>query len=59
MFKEYVCEELASFSEGMSTRMKQKFHIINVAGILMYDIMENIIATEYMVNASHEIAPAA
>jgi hypothetical protein len=57
--KEYVREELASFSEGMSTKMKQKFHFVNVAGNSMYDITESIIASEYMVNATHEIAAAA
>jgi hypothetical protein len=36
-FKEYVWEKLASFLEGMSTRMKQKFHFVNVAGNSMYD----------------------
>ena len=49
-FKEYVREELASFSEGMLTKMKQKFHFVNVAGNSMYDITENIIATDYTVN---------
>jgi hypothetical protein len=58
-FKEYVREELASFSEGMSTKMKQKFHFVNVAGNSMYDITENIIATDYTVNTTNEIAAAA
>jgi hypothetical protein len=58
-FKEYVREELACFSEGMSTRMKQKFHFVNVAGNSMYDITENIITSKYTVNASQDIAPAA
>jgi hypothetical protein len=57
-FKEYVREELASFSEGISTKMKQKFHFVNVAGNSMYDITENIIASEYTVNAKHKIAAA-
>jgi hypothetical protein len=39
--------------------MKQTFHFVNVAGNSMYDITENIIATEYNVNASPETAPAA
>ncbi len=58
-FKEYIREELASFSEGMSTKMKQKFHFVNLAGNSMYDITENIIASEYTVNASHAVATAA
>ena len=57
-FKEYVREELASFSEGMSIKMKQKFHFVNVAGNAMYDISDvtnitdHIIDSEYTVNAS-------
>jgi hypothetical protein len=51
-FKEYVRKELALFSEGMSTKMKQKFHFINVAGNSMYNITENIIASEYTVHAT-------
>ena len=58
-FKEYVREELASFSEGMSTKMKQKFHFVNVAGNSMYDITENIITTDYTVNTTNKIAVAA
>ena len=58
-FKEYVREKLASFSEGMSTKMKQKFHFVNVAGNSMYDITENIIATDYTVNTTNKIAAAA
>jgi hypothetical protein len=58
-FKEYVRKELASFSEGMSTKMKQKFHFVNVAGNSMYDVTETIIASEYTVHATQEHAAAA
>jgi hypothetical protein len=58
-FKEYVREELASFSEGMSTKMKQKFHFVNVAGNSMYDVTETIIASEYNVYATPEHAAVA
>jgi hypothetical protein len=58
-FKEYVREELACFSKGMSTKMKQNFHFVNVAGNSMYDITENIIATDYNVNTTTAAAPAA
>ena len=58
-FKEYVHEELASFSEGMSTKMNQQFHFVNVAGNSMYDITESIIASEYTVNTTNELAVAA
>ncbi len=50
MFKKYIREELASFSEGMSTRMKQEFYFASVARNSMYGIMENIIASEYTFN---------
>jgi hypothetical protein len=58
-FKEYVRKELASFSEGMSTKMKQKFHFVNVAGNSMYDVTEAIIASEYNVHATPEHAAVA
>jgi hypothetical protein len=54
-----VCEELALFSEGMSTKMMRKFHFANVAGSSMYDITENIISSEYTVQATQEHAAAA
>jgi hypothetical protein len=58
-FKEYVRKELASFSEGMSTKMKQKFHFVNVAGNSMYNVTETIIASEYNAHATPEHAAAA
>jgi hypothetical protein len=58
-FKEYVHKELASFSEGMSTTMKQQFHFVNVAGNSMYNITESIIASDYTVNTTNKIAMAA
>ncbi len=45
-FREHVPEELAPFSEGMSTKMKQKFHFVNVAGHSMYDVTESITASK-------------
>ena len=52
-------EELALFSEGMSTKMKQQFHFVNVAGNSMYDNTESVIASDYTVNTTNEIAIAA
>ncbi len=52
-------KELALFSEGMSTKMKQKFHFVNVAWNSMYDVTETIIASEYTVHATQEHAAAA
>jgi hypothetical protein len=49
-FKEYIQEELASFLDGIS-RMKQKFHFVNVASNSFKDIMDNLISSKYTVNA--------
>ena len=45
-FKEYIREELACFSEGMSTKMKQKFHYMNVAGNAFRDITAKLAVPE-------------
>jgi hypothetical protein len=50
-FKEFIQEELASFSEGMSRKMKQKFYFVNVAGNSFTDITDDLIHSEYTVNA--------
>jgi hypothetical protein len=41
-----VCEELACFSTGMSTDMKQKFNFVNIAGNVFYDVTELLVAAE-------------
>ena len=46
-FKEYIREELACFSEGMSKRMKQRFNFVNIAGGVYHDVTPTVIATEY------------
>jgi hypothetical protein len=46
-FKECIQEELASFLEGMSRKMKQKFHFVNVAGNSFTDITDNLIHSKY------------
>ena len=45
-FKEYIREELACFSEGMSTKMKQKFHYMNVAGNAFRNITAELVVPE-------------
>ena len=48
-FKEYIREELASFSKGMSTSMK-KFVFFNIAGETYSDIVDvtsTVIGMEY------------
>jgi len=49
-FKEYIREELASFSAGMSTSMKQKFNFVNVAAGAYHnvtDVTAAIVASHY------------
>ncbi len=54
MFKEYIWEELACFSEGMSCSMKQKLQFVNVSGNLFNTITDDLISTDYNVNVSTE-----
>ena len=53
-FKEYIREELACFAEGMSTKMKTKFHFVNVAGNAFHDVTDELVLAEY-----HQCAPVA
>ena len=49
-FKEYIREELASYSAGMSTSMKQKFNFVNVAAGAYHtvvDVTAAVVATAY------------
>jgi hypothetical protein len=46
-FKEYIREELHTFSEGMSTSMKHKFKFVNVSGGVYHDVTAETIASEY------------
>jgi hypothetical protein len=51
-FKEYIREELACFSKGMSTSMKKKFDFVNIAGNAFNFITDELIDREYKVNVS-------
>ena len=51
-FKEYIREELACFSKGMSTSMKTKFDFVNIAGNAFNTITDDLIDREYDVNVS-------
>jgi hypothetical protein len=51
-FKEYIREELACFSEGMSKSMKTKFDFVNIAGNAFNTITDDLIDREYEVNVS-------
>ena len=51
-FKEYIREELAGFSMGMSRSMKQRFDFVNVAGNAFNVITDDLLAREYEINVS-------
>ena len=53
-FKEYIREELACFSAGMSRSMKRHFHFVNIAGGVYTDVTEQVIPLPY--NAAITIA---
>ncbi len=46
-FKEYIREELACFSAGMSTNMKQKFNFVNIAGGAYHDVTAQVLDSDY------------
>jgi hypothetical protein len=51
-FKEYIREELHTFSTGMSTNMKHKFRFVNVSGGVYHDVTDETIAAEYTTTAA-------
>lgn len=55
-FMEYIREELACFSAGMSTKMRKKFGFVNVAGGAYTDVTNELLHTPYTANT---LAPAA
>ena len=46
-FKEYIREELADFSVGMSRDMKTRFNFVNVAGGAYHDITRRVVEADY------------
>ena len=56
-FKEYIQEELANYTDGMSTAMKTKFNFMNIAGNEFRDIIETVLAMEY--NTEFSVSAAA
>ena len=45
--KEYIREQLACYSEGMTTNMKRNFKFVNVHGNAYHDVTSTCILTEY------------
>jgi hypothetical protein len=54
-FKEYIQEELANYSEGMSLAMKTKFNFMNIAGNAFSNITDTVLTMDYNI----EFSPAA
>ena len=46
-FKEYIREQLACYSEGMTTKMKRNFKFVNVHGNAYYDVTSTCVLSEY------------
>ena len=55
-FKEYIREELACYSAGMSSKMKQNFKFVNISGMAYNDVTG--LEEDYNANTT-EIAAAA
>jgi hypothetical protein len=58
MFKEYIREELACYSAGMSSRMKCRFKFVNISGNAYNDVTATCLEADYNVNASLAAAAA-
>jgi hypothetical protein len=46
-FKEYIREQLARYSEGMTAKMKRNFKFVNVHGNAYYDVTSTCVLSEY------------
>ncbi len=51
-FKEYIREELACYSTGMSSHMKQKFKFVNISGNAYNDVTGRCLEEDYNINLS-------
>jgi hypothetical protein len=51
-FKEYIREELACFSEGMSKSMKRMLEFVNISGNAFNAITNELLTQEYKINVS-------
>jgi hypothetical protein len=49
-FKEYIREELACYSVGMSSRMKQNFKFVNISGNAYNDVTCRCLEEDYNIN---------
>jgi hypothetical protein len=57
-FKEYIREELACYSAGMSSSMKRRFKFVTISGNAYNDVTATCLEADYNVNASLAAAAA-
>ena len=46
-FKEYIREQLACYSEGMTMKMKRNFKFVNEHGNAYYNVTSTCVLSEY------------
>jgi hypothetical protein len=51
-FKENIREELACYSAGMTTNMKQDFGFVNVSGNAYHEVTAKCIKEDYNINCT-------
>ena len=51
-FKEYISDQLSTFSDGMSTDMKKTFNFVNIAGGELTNITMETLSADYNLHAS-------
>ena len=51
-FKEYIREELACYSAGMTTNMKRNFKFVNISGNAYHDVTTTCLVEDYNVNCA-------
>ncbi len=52
IFKEYIQEELACYSTGMTKSMKRNFKFVNIAGNAYHDVTSTCIEEGYKINCA-------
>ncbi len=50
--KEYICEELACYSAGMTTNMKRNIKFVNISGNAYHDITTKCVEEDYNINCT-------
>lgn len=51
-FREYICNDLACFSNDMSKNIKWQFGFVNVSGGMFHNVTDAVLASSYNSHAS-------